>query len=147
MAEREGFEPPIDLRLCLISSQVHSTGLCQLSAFVTHISVTCDISTVHRFRCRTAGVRFGVPLVSRLHQSIDSRGLVFRSEMGIPHDHLERPVPEQFCDGTQIDSGHNQSTCKSMAVAMHRQVLVSANIKRVNLVRACRFRLDLTAPI
>ena len=39
---------------------------------------------------------------------------------GIPHDHLERPVPEQFCDGAQIDSGHNQSTCKSMAVAMPR---------------------------
>jgi hypothetical protein len=35
--------------------------------------------------------------------------------MGIPHDHLE---PEQFCDGTQIPSGHNKSTCKSMAVAM-----------------------------
>jgi hypothetical protein len=34
MAEREGFEPPIALRLCLISSQVHSTGLCHLSAFV-----------------------------------------------------------------------------------------------------------------
>ncbi len=32
MAEREGFEPPIALRLCLISSQVHSTGLCHLSA-------------------------------------------------------------------------------------------------------------------
>ena len=31
MAERGGFEPPIDLRLCLISSQVHSTGLCHLS--------------------------------------------------------------------------------------------------------------------
>src|ERR1700733_12391919 len=35
MAEREGFEPPIDLRLCLISSQVHSTGLCHLSAIPT----------------------------------------------------------------------------------------------------------------
>jgi hypothetical protein len=33
MAESEGFEPPIDLRLCLISSQVHSTGLCQLSVY------------------------------------------------------------------------------------------------------------------
>ena len=33
MAEREGFEPPIAFRLCLISSQVHSTGLCHLSAF------------------------------------------------------------------------------------------------------------------
>jgi hypothetical protein len=31
MAESEGFEPPIALRRCLISSQVHSTGLCQLS--------------------------------------------------------------------------------------------------------------------
>jgi hypothetical protein len=38
MAEREGFEPPIDLRLCLISSQVHSTGLCHLSAFFYFIS-------------------------------------------------------------------------------------------------------------
>ena len=34
MAEREGFEPPIALRLCLISSQVHSTGLCHLSALL-----------------------------------------------------------------------------------------------------------------
>jgi hypothetical protein len=38
MAESEGFEPPIDLRLCLISSQVHSTGLCQLSALFHFIS-------------------------------------------------------------------------------------------------------------
>ena len=35
MAEREGFEPPIPLRVCLISSQVHSTGLCHLSAVFT----------------------------------------------------------------------------------------------------------------
>jgi hypothetical protein len=34
MAERGGFEPPIPLRVCLISSQVHSTGLCHLSSFV-----------------------------------------------------------------------------------------------------------------
>jgi hypothetical protein len=34
MAEREGFEPPIPFRVCLISSQVHSTGLCHLSDFV-----------------------------------------------------------------------------------------------------------------
>ncbi len=33
MAESEGFEPPIALRRCLISSQVHSTGLCQLSDY------------------------------------------------------------------------------------------------------------------
>jgi hypothetical protein len=34
MAEREGFEPPVAFRLRLISSQVHSTGLCHLSDFV-----------------------------------------------------------------------------------------------------------------
>jgi hypothetical protein len=38
MAESEGFEPPIDLRLCLISSQVHSTGLCQLSVWLVYRS-------------------------------------------------------------------------------------------------------------
>jgi hypothetical protein len=32
VAEREGFEPPIPVKVCLISSQVHSTGLCHLSA-------------------------------------------------------------------------------------------------------------------
>ena len=54
MAESEGFEPPIDLRLCLISSQVHSTGLCQLSAFVTyHLSAIYDRFTLDRFRRRT----------------------------------------------------------------------------------------------
>jgi hypothetical protein len=31
MAESEGFEPPVPFRVRLISSQVHSTGLCQLS--------------------------------------------------------------------------------------------------------------------
>ena len=34
LAEREGFEPPIPVKVCLISSQVHSTGLCHLSVFV-----------------------------------------------------------------------------------------------------------------
>ena len=40
LAEREGFEPPIALRLCLISSQVHSTGLCHLSA-LSHSNTDC----------------------------------------------------------------------------------------------------------
>ncbi len=31
MAEREGFEPPVPVKVRLISSQVHSTGLCHLS--------------------------------------------------------------------------------------------------------------------
>src|SRR5579859_1194573 len=43
MAESEGFEPPVAFRLRLISSQVHSTGLCQLSVAmqaVTYVSLT-----------------------------------------------------------------------------------------------------------
>src|ERR1700730_12850860 len=31
LAEREGFEPPIPVKVWLISSQLHSTGLCHLS--------------------------------------------------------------------------------------------------------------------
>ena len=38
MAESEGFEPPIDLRLCLISSQVHSTELCHLSIYYQQLA-------------------------------------------------------------------------------------------------------------
>jgi len=52
--------------------------------------------------------------------AIDRRSLVFRSEMGVPHDHLECPVPEQLCNRPQIDPGHNKSTGKRMAVAMPR---------------------------
>ena len=40
MAERGRFELPIALRLCLISSQVHSTGLCHLSAGPDRASCT-----------------------------------------------------------------------------------------------------------
>ena len=32
VADREGFEPPVPVKVRLISSQVHSTGLCHLSA-------------------------------------------------------------------------------------------------------------------
>jgi hypothetical protein len=34
MAEREGFEPPIPVKVCLISSQVHSTALPSLRMIV-----------------------------------------------------------------------------------------------------------------
>src|ERR1700691_5837482 len=33
MAKREGFEPPIPVKVCLISSQVHSTALPSLRIF------------------------------------------------------------------------------------------------------------------
>ncbi len=48
LAEREGFEPPIPLRVCLISSQVHSTGLCHLSVFLSY--VFCSLYSIAPFR-------------------------------------------------------------------------------------------------
>ena len=54
MAEREGFEPPIALRLCLISSQVHSTGLC-------HLSVGLQILESTHFQSTGEGVREAIP--------------------------------------------------------------------------------------
>src|ERR1035441_5411074 len=56
----------------------------------------------------------------------DSLATMSDSESGafnraLPPLRFVTPVPEQFRDGTQIDSGHNQPTCKSMAVAMPRR--------------------------
>jgi hypothetical protein len=39
LAEREGFEPPIPVKVWLISSQLHSTGLCHLSAWKPTVAV------------------------------------------------------------------------------------------------------------
>ena len=67
MAESEGFEPPIALRLCLISSQVHSTGLCQLSALSHCGSITCSVATKlnavgsMRNRLQSCGKRCWIP--------------------------------------------------------------------------------------
>ncbi len=46
MAESEGFEPPVAFRLRLISSQVHSTGLCQLSAALPD-ALSLTLVTLH----------------------------------------------------------------------------------------------------
>ena len=73
-----------------------------------------------RLGCRTPGVRFVVPSISRFHQMVDCCYLMPGSAMGIPHGHLERPVPEQFCHCAQISPGRYESTCKCMAVAMPR---------------------------
>lgn len=59
-------------------------------------------------------------LSRKVDQAIDRRSLVFRCEMGVPHDHLECPVPEQLCNRAQINPGHSKSTGKRMAVAMSR---------------------------
>jgi|HubBroStandDraft_5_1064220.scaffolds.fasta_scaffold54346_2 hypothetical protein len=61
MAERGRFELPIALRLCLISSQVHSTGLC-------HLSVDC----AWPLRCE------------KLHQTEEASGDCSRSKTEAP---------------------------------------------------------------
>ena len=67
LAEREGFEPPIAFRLWLISSQLHSTGLCHLSVVVTRSTLLlyhlgfCPAKPAHLLRCR-----FGDCEISRL---------------------------------------------------------------------------------
>ena len=44
MAEREGFEPPVPVKVRLISSQVHSTGLCHLSVWCGGLALKADAS-------------------------------------------------------------------------------------------------------
>ena len=87
-------------------SGAFNRALPTLRFVTTKLSGTCDRLSLDRFRLRTSGVRFGVPSVSRFLQLVDCRRLVLGSEMGVPHDHLERPVPEQLCDSTQIYSSH-----------------------------------------
>ena len=59
MAESEGFEPPVPFRVRLISSQVHSTGLCQLSVLlIPFVTFEGFIFLTHLY-LRSSGVRFG----------------------------------------------------------------------------------------
>jgi hypothetical protein len=49
LAEREGFEPPIPVKVCLISSQVHSTALPSLRSFIIN-GLGCPVKAGGRFR-------------------------------------------------------------------------------------------------
>ncbi len=48
--------------------------------------------------------------------------------MCVAHDHLERPMPEQFCHCAQIHSGHYKSTgkCRTDAMSAIAAILASA---------------------
>ena len=86
---------------------------------LTHfISVLYGTLLQCRVCSQCAGVRFGVPFISRVDEAVYSGCLMLGSEMGVAHYHLQCPVPEQLCNCTQIHSGHNQSTGKSVPVAM-----------------------------
>ena len=94
MAEREGFEPPIALRLCLISSQVHSTGLCHLSVLYLPFLLILDRFDSSFLSPQGSGIRFGVPLIFAPYRTIRLPMPGVWSKMGVPHDHLKRSVPE-----------------------------------------------------
>lgn len=103
MAERGRFELPIALRLCLISSQVHSTGLCHLSAFVYSIlrdtpeGLLVAVLTAHF----TTEMRFTAPCTEK-HKTFG---------------HLCFPVPREFSDRVGVHAGHDQSIGEGVAVA------------------------------
>src|SRR5579863_258654 len=79
MAEREGFEPPIALRLCLISSQVHSTGLCHLSALFSAIYSLLPFGSIL------------TPVLAP--QPIYGGGSMLRRKVRVAHCHLLGPMP------------------------------------------------------
>ena len=64
LAEREGFEPPIAFRLWLISSQLHSTGLCHLSVRFTRLTLFNVSSGI--FSCQSSYCAAGAGLVAGL---------------------------------------------------------------------------------
>jgi hypothetical protein len=109
MAEREGFEPPIPLRVCLISSQVHSTGLCHLSAVFTTSHVEQPESSFCRRQLRW---HLGIAEIR------SRRLLLIQGELRKSHGHVRRPMPQKFSGSVQIHASHNQSTCEGKAIAM-----------------------------
>ena len=65
MAEREGFEPPIPVKVCLISSQVHSTALPSLRRLnsITYDTILRSFCPLWRKKCVVR--EFGVSSSSR----------------------------------------------------------------------------------
>src|ERR1035437_6755914 len=106
MAEREGFEPPIALRLCLISSQVHSTGLCHLSAF----SLPSVIDTTGRRLPLSSSWRNAPGVQKRIpdgqRQDATSPPLVYRQMCNGCNAGLGRRRRVRPCDGEPRSEEH-----------------------------------------
>ena len=114
MAEREGFEPPIALRLCLISSQVHSTGLCHLSALFTtrYASVEKHSQRWRQFRPLVRRVR-----AERIHNTAgDLIGTTH--ELSISHRQLGRRMDGLPGDGDQRHAFHHPLAAGPVAVVV-----------------------------
>ena len=76
MAERGRFELPIALRLCLISSQVHSTGLCHLSVFSLLLFLVLTSCVFWFFCSGSSGARANLPQCTKLPRT----SLVYRQK-------------------------------------------------------------------
>ncbi len=70
LAEREGFEPPIPVKVCLISSQVHSTALPPLRPFVIN-----ELARFDFLRFVHCGAKYGA-FISSVHQFTNFRDIV-----------------------------------------------------------------------
>ena len=99
-------------------SGAFNRALPPLRLLTSFFSIYFCLGLFGRLYFRFSGRRFSHHPTPARNQAIDRRGLVFRSEMCVPHDHLERPMPEQFRNRPQIHPGHNESTGKGVAVAM-----------------------------
>ena len=114
VAEREGFEPPIALRLCLISSQVHSTGLCHLSALFTTIYAPVEKHSQCRLRFRPLARRVRA---ERIHNT--SGDLIGTThELSISHRQLGRRMGGVPGDGDQMHAFHHPHAAGPMAVVV-----------------------------
>jgi hypothetical protein len=88
VAEREGFEPPIPVKVWLISSQLHSTGLCHLSALLSHIEcVTCEGLSAFQIIPKISRVSHCVSTLLHFLSAAFPGGVAFchRSDVRLPH--------------------------------------------------------------
>ncbi len=138
VAEREGFEPPVPVKVRLISSQVHSTGLCHLSASqVTLPRTWCLCLTLTLFACLPAATTQTVPhldLMGTANAWTDTREL--NAKPGTPMELRCRLSPPKCT----VHEGRLKSTNKGVKKTMGSEVL------RLTISRK-HMRLDPSASI
>jgi hypothetical protein len=121
MAERGGFEPPIDLRLCLISSQVHSTGLCHLSLIYQQLSRSISI-------LNHVGVAVVLAPVWKTFTNLPTAALLGADARCEEHTMIDSDVwPGTPIKSSDFRSGQYKSTGKGVSVAIPRSVLCPAS--------------------
>ena len=111
MAEREGFEPPIPVKVWLISSQLHSTGLCHLSARPLPI-------LYHRRRPRA-------PLRPRRTRLIGAPACYHRGMREASHTKPARPPRERWALALSLGRYLMQSEVHTYAFSVAANAILS----------------------